>query len=221
MRALRLGTAGALLVCLSVAAIALVMRSVPKGTSFQPSEAPVPRAEFVRPTNEHPAAALCFFAADSALLIGYLGVFIGLHALATARAPRLAKLGLATGVLMAAADAAENTIYASYALGALRGTPLAMPDATMLYWITGVKEAAAGVTFLVFALATPATDTLGRLTVKLLLLTPVVGLLSLFRPELVAARGWAIIAPMPFLAAWFRVSSSARESRPSRDRVPP
>lgn len=200
--ALRIGAAGALLVCLSVAAIGIVMRSVPAGVSFQPSEAPVSLAEFVRPTNEHPGAALCFFTADSTLLIGYLAAFLGLYASCSGRAPRLALLGLATGIVMASADAVENTIYTSYALGALRGSPLAAPDTAMLYRVTGVKEASAGAVFLVFALATPATGFLGRLAVRLLLLTPLVGLLSLIQPALVRARGWALVAPMPLLAIW-------------------
>lgn len=202
MTALRVGATGALIVCLSVAAISLVMRSVPAGVSFQPSESPVPLAEFVRPTNEHPRAALCFFTADSMLLIGYVAVFLGLYASSSQRAPRLAALGLATGIIMAAADAAENAIYMKHALGVLRGWKLVNPDTTMLYRITGVKEASSWAAFLVFGLVTPATGFPGRLASRLLLLTPLVGLFSLIRPALVPARGWAVVAPMPFLAVW-------------------
>ena len=209
---LRIGAAGASLACLSVGAIGLVMRAMPAGISFQPSEAPLSLAEFVRPTNEHPAAALCFFAADSTLLIGYFAAFLGLYASSSGRAPRLAALGLASGILMAAADAVENTIYANYAFGALQGEPLVAPNTTMLYWVTGVKEASASAAFLAFALATPATGFLGGLASQLLLLTPLVGLLSLIYPALVHARGWVLCAPMPFLAIW--LWRQARHAQP-------
>ena len=203
MPGFRVGATGALVVCISVAVISLVMRSVPAGVSFQPSESPVPLEDFVRPSNEHPLAALCFFAADFVLLIGYIGVFLGLYASASQSAPRFAALGIATGIMMGAADAVENIVYMKYAIGVLRGWPLVEPDTTMLYWVTGVKEASSWAAFLIFGLATPTTGFLGRLASRLLLLTPLVGLFSLVLPRLVPARGWALFAPMPLLAIWF------------------
>lgn len=202
VRSLRIGVAGASLACLSVVTIGLVTWSLPAGISFQPSEAPVSLAQFVRSTNEHPAAALRFFAADSTLLIGYLAAFVGLYVSSSWRAPHLAAFGLAIGLLMAVADAVENAVYTTYALGALRGSPLTAPHTAMLYWITGVKEASASAAYLAFALAMPPTGFLCRLIRQLLLMTPLVGLLSIIHPALVPARGWAICAPMPFLAIW-------------------
>ncbi len=199
---MRLGAAGAVLACLCAAVIGLVMRSVPEEVTFQPSTARATPAGCVRAATEHPAACLVFFAADSVLLIAYTMVFVGLHACSVQRRPRLARLGLATGILMAGADALENGIYSRYALAALGGATLAGPNGAWLCFITGTKEVAAGASFLLFALALRPWERVGHLVPRLLLLAPLVGLLSLALPSLIRARGWAIIAPMPFIAVW-------------------
>jgi len=202
-RLLRAGRLGAGLVILCAILIAFITRSE-GGVSFQPAERQVTPALLAALMQEHATGALEFFAADTLLAAGYLLAFLGLHA-ARARQvshlSRLSGLALAAGVVMMLSDLTENAFYVRQALAALSGSAPAS-DLRWLHAVTAVKEWSAGMAFLGFALCLPRGGVLQSVLRALMLLVPAIGLASLVRPELIPARGAAVILPMPFIMVW-------------------
>jgi hypothetical protein len=204
-RAVFQGAALAALVALvAVLAMLAVSASVPApGLTLQPSVPAGAPGDFTRPTNEYPAYALGYFAADSLFVLSYLMVFVGLYAATVPRAAPFAWVGLGAGILTALLDAAENAYFITYALDALRGVPLTEPDLPLIYVLTNLKWMAAFATLYAFGLALPRTGRLAWLLVGLMLLFPLVGVLGVAWPALVAVRGLFFLIGMPLFAVYF------------------
>lgn len=180
--------------------IGFVFRAPDPAVSLQPSQ-PVPLSDFVRPVNEYPTEMLRFFATDSLFVLSYLIVFVGLYTATSDRAPALARIGLGAGILAAALDATENAYFITYALASLKGVPLTDPDLSAVFIFANLKWMAAFATLLAFGLAWPRSDWLGQATAGLMLLFPLVGVIGVAAPGLVAVRGLFFFVGMP-LFAW-------------------
>jgi hypothetical protein len=199
---LSVAAAGAAIV-MGAAACAAAIGGWEGGVAFQPAETHAPAEEFARVIGGHAAGALRFFAADTLLGLGYLAVFLGLHAASAASAPRTARLGLLCGAVMVTADLWENAFYVKHAVAALGGRAGSSPDLPLLYAVTDVKEGAVWIAALLFGLALPPRGRLAGAVRTLLVLVPIIGVASLFVPALIRARGWTVILPAPFLMVWF------------------
>jgi hypothetical protein len=174
--------------------------SLPSGVQIQPGY-PVPLDQFVRATNEHTGIALGFFGADSLFIISYLVVFIGLYLRTVDHARPFAQVGLLMGVLTAVLDATENAYFITYALTA--------PDLPLVYVITNLKWMAAFATLLTFGLVHPRRAPLDMLVTALMLLFPLVGVLGVANPDLIAIRGLFFLIGMPLFAFVFWRQSQA------------
>lgn len=170
---------------------------------LQPSDAVGPASEFTRATEKIPALVLAFFAADSLFILSYLVVFVGLHAAVVYRGRTLAWVGLGAGLLTALFDVLENAFFITYALQALAGVPLKDPDRTLVYVIANLKWMGAFVAFYAFGLAWPRDGWLNRVMMGLMLLFPLVGILGVVLPGLVALRGIFFLIGMPLFAWYF------------------
>lgn len=144
---------------------------------------------------------LAFFAADTAFVLGYTLVFAGLYTVTGARAPVFAALGLGAGVLTALFDTAENALFVVYALHERTGAGVTAPALTLVYTLTTLKWAAAFAALLAFGLVYPRTALVERVIAALLLLFPLVGVIGVALPDLIALRGLFFLVGMP-LFAW-------------------
>lgn len=179
---------------------------------FQPSERAASMAELVRPSNEHPGAAVAYFTVDSGFVIAFTLVFVGLFVLTRSRAPQFAAFGLGAGVWTGIADAAENSVYWTAAMRAHAGdaiTELPMPELAVL---SNLKMVGFFAAYLTFALVLRRRDWLERLTTIVLLLPPSVGLVSLGVPALGDLRPVLLAAPSLPLILLFARAWSARLS---------
>lgn len=180
---------------------------VPAGTSLQPSVPPSRPADFVRATNEFPKMALRFFAADSLFVLSYVIVFIGLYGVTAERAPVLATIGLGAGIVAALLDAAENAFFITYALLALEGVQLVEPAVLLIAVLANLKWMGAFAALYAFGLIWPRTKWLDSIVAGLMLLFPLVGVLGVASPALIAWRGLFFLVGMPLFAwsFWLRL----------------
>jgi len=172
------------------------------GVSLQPSVPPVPLSEFVRPTNEYPELALRFFAADSLFVLSYLMVFVGLYTVAVDRSRGFAGVGLGAGVLAALLDVTENAFFITYARLALNAVPLEQPALPLIYVLANLKWMAAFAALYAFGLVWPRNSWLGRIISGLMLIFPLVGVLGVANPNMIAWRGLFFLIGM-LLFAWY------------------
>ncbi len=172
------------------------------GVSLQPSVPPVPLSEFVRPTNEYPELALRFFAADSLFVLSYLMVFVGLYTVVVDRSRVFAGVGLGAGVLAALLDVTENAFFITYARLALNTVPLEQPMLPLIYVLANLKWMAAFAALYAFGLVWPRDSWLGRIISGLMLIFPLVGVLGIANPDMIAWRGLFFLIGM-LLFAWY------------------
>lgn len=177
---------------------------------FQPSERPGALAELVRPTNEHPAAAVAYFTLDSGFVIAFTLVFVGLYALTRTRAPEFAVFAIGAGIWTGVMDAVENGIYWLYAMRAQAGVRLAEFDSPILPLLSNLKMVGFFATYLTFALILPRRDWLERVTTVAMLLPPSLGLLSMAIPDLGDLRPVLLALPSVPLAVVFARAWLAR-----------
>ncbi|MGH3467556.1 MAG: hypothetical protein ACRDQF_07485 [Thermocrispum sp.] len=175
---------------------------------FQPSERPGALADLIRPTNEHPAAAVAYFTIDSGFVIAFVLVFVGLFSITRLRAPEFAVFALGAGIWTGVMDAVENGIYWGYAMRALTGVRLAEFDIPLLPLLSNLKMIGFFATYLTFALILPRRDWLERVAAVVMLLPPTVGLVSVAVRDLGDVRPLLIALPsvplaLVFARAWF------------------
>jgi len=176
--------------------------SVPSGVQIQPS-IPMPVDQFIRASNDYPDTALTFFAGDSLFILGYLMVFVGLYSITAERARAFALIGLGAGVFTALLDATENAFFITYALGTKAGMPLPNPDLPLVYIITNLKWMCAFATLLAFGMVFPRRNVLEWVVTGLMFLFPLVGILGVANPSLIAVRGLFFLVGMPVFAGFF------------------
>ncbi len=175
---------------------------VPDSTVIlQPGPGPV--SEFARATNEYPNQALAFFAADSLFVLNYLMVFVGLFERVKGRGRGLALIGLGAGILTALCDASENAHFITYALLAQNGVPLTDPAVLTIGLLGNLKWMASFATLYAFGLIWPTDGWLNRSIKVLMLLFPLVGVLGVALPGLIAFRGLFFLVGMPLFAVLF------------------
>jgi hypothetical protein len=180
-----------------------VMSSVPtKNVQLQPSF-PGPVEEFVQGTNTYPRNSLAFFASDSLFVLGYVLVFVGLYCVTSDRARPFALIGLGAGIFTALMDASENAFFITYAMNSIAGIPLTTPDLPLIYILANLKWMAAFVTLFAFGLVFPRHSVLEWLITILMFLFPVVGILGIALPDLIALRGLFFLLGMPLFAFYF------------------
>lgn len=195
--------------CVLVMAVA---GNLPNGVSVQPSVRPVSIEEFARATNDYPDASLGFFGADSLFILSYALVFVGLYAAAAERARAFALVGLGAGLLAAMLDALENAFFITYALAARNNMPLTNPDLPLLYVVTNLKWMAAFATLYAFGLVFPRRTLLEWAIAALMLLFPLVGVLGVANPSLIAIRGLFFLIGLPLFAWYFWQQSHVTSS---------
>lgn len=169
---------------------------------LQPSLPGGPASEFMRASNDYPDRALRFFALDSLFVPSYLLVFAGLYAVARQRSGLFAALGLGAGILAAVLDAVENAYFINYALLAKSGAPLSDPALPLVYNLANLKWMAAFTALYALGLIWPRHGLLEWIISALMLLFPLVGVLGVAFPGLVALRGLFFLVGMP-LFAWY------------------
>lgn len=197
-------TVAAVLMFLTASALGVL---VPATTGefhfFQPSERPGALAELVRPTNEHPSAAVAYFTIDSGFVIAFTLVFVGLYGLTRTRAPEFAAFALGAGIWTGVTDAVENGIYWVYAMRAQAGVRLAEFDIPLLPLLSNLKMIGFFATYLAFALILPRRDWLERVATVAMLLPPSLGLLSMAVRDLGDLRPVLLAMPSVPLALVF------------------
>jgi len=196
--ALQAAALAALVALAGVLAQTAVLFAFPAGLLPQPYAAPADVfAQSVRVTD----LTLAFFAADTAFVLGYTLVFAGLYTVTAPRAPVFAALGLGAGVLTALFDSVENALFIVYALHERAGALVSDPALTLVYTLTTLKWAAAFAALLAFGLVYPRAVLIERVITGLMLLFPLVGVIGIALPDLIALRGLFFLAGMP-LFAW-------------------
>ena len=182
---------------------ALVMLVTGELSFFQPSETPATVAAMIAPTNEHPDAAVAYFTLDTAFVISFTLVFVGLYVFTRDRAPAFSRFALAAGVFTGLMDAVENAIYWSYAMQASAGVPLADAENRLLFVLTNLKLAGFFATYFTFALIFPRRSRLEAAASLVMLLPPTLGLLSLGVRDIAEVRPILFSAPALLLAMVF------------------
>jgi hypothetical protein len=193
----------ALTAFIAVLVMAAASFSAGADVNLQPGSVPLPVEEFVRPTNEHTDAGLGFFGGDSLFILSYLLVFAGLYAVTAERARPFALVGMGAGVLTALFDATENAFLITYALSAKNGMPLTNPDLPLVYILTNLKWMAAFATLYAFGIVFPRRTGLEWVIAALSLVFPLVGVLGVANPSLVAMRALFFLVGMPVFAWYF------------------
>lgn len=196
--ALQAAALAALIALTGVLAQTAILFSFPSGLLPQPYAVPADTfMQSVRVTD----LTLAFFAADTAFVLGYTLVFAGLYTVTAPRAPVFAAVGLGAGLLTALFDTVENTLFIVYALHERAGAGVTDPALTLVYALTTLKWAAAFATLLAFGLVYPRAALAERVIAGLMLLFPLVGVISVALPDLIALRGLFFLVGMP-LFAW-------------------
>ncbi len=184
---------------------------------FQPSETPGPRNAFSYPTNSHPDAAIAYFTLDTAFVISFTLVFVGLYAFTRERARPYAAFALAAGVFTGVTDAIENAIYWSYAMQAHAGVALEDVDVRLLSVLTNLKLVGFFATYLTFALLFPRRSRLELAALCLMTLPPTLGLLSMGVRDLADLRPLLFSSPALPLAFVFATRQPPKpETRKAR-----
>ncbi len=192
-----------------IAVVVMAAASFSTGVSLQPGSVPLPAEDFVRPVNEYSGAALGFFGGDSLFILSYLLVFAGLYAVTAERARSFAVVGIGAGVLTALFDATENAFLIIMAQSASAGMPVPasapqLPTITLLvYILTNLKWMAAFATLYAFGVVFPRRTPLEWVIVVLSLAFPLVGVLGIANPALIAVRGLFFLVGMPVYAWYF------------------
>jgi hypothetical protein len=189
--------------------ILLAGLALPAEVTGQPGRVPLPPAEFLRASNEYPQTTLYFFAGDTLFVVGYLLVFVGLHAALAPISRPFALIGLGAGVIAAVFDATENGLFIWLAL---RGqmSPVTLDDPGLpglmltLYLLSNLKWMAAFVTLGAFGLVFPRRNVLEWVIALLMSGFVVVGVLGVAFPVLIVPRGLFLLVGMPLFAAFFR-----------------
>ncbi|MGQ9886882.1 MAG: hypothetical protein ACUVSX_00180 [Aggregatilineales bacterium] len=206
--ALQAAALAALIALGGVLAQTVVLFAFPAGLLPQPYVVPADAfVQSVRVTD----LTLAFFAADTAFVLGYTLVFAGLYTVTAPRAPVFAALGLGAGVLTALFDSVENALFIVYALHERAGAGVTEPALTLVYALTTLKWAAAFAALLAFGLVYPRTAPIERVIAGLMLLFPLVGVIGIALPDLIALRGLFFLAGMPLFAwdFWRRARGAA------------
>ena len=170
---------------------------------FQPSETPGAPEAFVHPTNAHPDAAIAYFTLDTAFVISFTLVFVGLYAFTRDRGGPFAAFALGAGIFTGLMDAAENSIYWSYAMQAHAGIPLEDAGVRLLSVLTNLKLVGFFATYFTFALIFPRRTKLEVAAVCLMALPPTLGLLSMGVRDLADLRPLLFSSPALPLALVF------------------
>lgn len=206
MPSLRVAAVAALLMVAAAAGLgALFLFGTDSLLFFQPSEKPASVEAFVAPTNDRPGAAIAHFTLDTAFVISFTLVFVGLYVLTRARAPQFSAFALGAGILTGVLDAVENAVYWVYAMRADVGVALSDPDLVLVSVLTNLKLVGFFTTYLTFALVLPRRDRLERLATGWMLLAPTIGLLSMGVREIAAIRPVLFASPaIPLLLLFAR-----------------
>ncbi|MFC8247355.1 hypothetical protein [Streptomyces chartreusis] len=185
---------------------------------LQPTDLPLPAADFLRPLTHEPQAVMLWMAFDFLFVLSYIAMFIG--AVRLTHAPTLAAVSLGAILTAGALDAAENALLVTYAAQASIGAAVDGIPMTAMYVIAALKTAAAMAAAGFLALALPTTTRAHRAMAAaaaafvlvnaagtaLPALGPVeplpiavltILLLVTFRTRLRATRSTARMAPMP------------------------
>ncbi|GGR61052.1 hypothetical protein [Streptomyces roseolus] len=125
------------------------------GVHLQPTDLPLPTAEFLLPLTREPHAVMLWTAFDFLFVLGYIALFVG--AVRLTRAPVLG--GVALGAILTAGglDAVENALLVTYAAQSALGAPIDGAPVTALYVVAALKTAAATTAAGSLALALPTT----------------------------------------------------------------
>jgi hypothetical protein len=100
-------------------------------------------------------------------------------------------------------DTAENGYFITYALAGRAAIPPPAPDFMLPYLLGHLKWAGAFVTLFAFGVAFPRGTLLEKIILGLMLLFPLVGVLGIANPPLVAVRGLFFLGGMPLFAVYF------------------
>lgn len=184
-----------------VCVVAMAIMMLTSGVNPQPSTPSGPVSKFVEPINSHPRLALAFFALDSLFVLSYLTVFLGVYAVVAGQSRVLAWVGLGSGVAAAVLDATENAYFITYALLVINGVPLTQPALMLIYVLANLKWMAGFAAFVAFGFGWPREGRRGWAITGLMLLFPLVGVLGVALPGLIAWRGLFFLAGMA-LFAW-------------------
>ncbi|MCB9453757.1 MAG: hypothetical protein H6672_20190 [Anaerolineaceae bacterium] len=202
----------AALLALVAAVVQLIAgTSMPDGILTQPGS-PVPVADFVRGSNEHPEIALGFFGADSLFVLSYLLVFTGLYAVTAEKARAFALVGLGAGVFTALMDATENAFYIVYAQGVQKGVPLTDPALPFIFILTNLKWMGAFAALYAFGVVFPRRSLLEWVIAVIMLAFPLVGVLGVANTSLILVRGLFFLVGMPLFAWYFWGQARAAEA---------
>jgi hypothetical protein len=172
-----------------------------QGNGLQPNVPAQPLAQFLRPLQTQPEAMLRFFAADSLLVLSYAVIFVGLALIAARQSPWLARFGLGFGLLGAALDALENAHFITYASLASAGEMVAEPALVLVAVIGNLKWMGAFAALLAFGLVWPRSSKLDWVLKTLMLAFPIIGVVGVAVPALVAVRSLFFLVGFP-LFAW-------------------
>lgn len=197
-----------------VAFIAVILQAVaatslPAGVQVQPG-LPLSSSEFLLASTDFPDTTLGFFGADTLFVTSYLIVFAGLYALTKEAAPPFALIGLLAGIFTGLMDTAENGYFITFALAGRADITPPAPDFMLPYLLGHLKWAGAFVTLFAFGNAFPRGTLLEKIILGLMLLFPLVGVLGIANPPLVAVRGLFFLGGMPLFAVYFWQQSRKR-----------
>ncbi len=147
-------------VTLACAVVFQVLAATHPGVHLQPTDLPLPAADFLRPIATEPGAMLLWMAFDCLFVLGYTAMFTGAYGLARSRLLGGLSLG---GILVAGAlDAVENALLAGYAAQSELGAVVQAPPLTALYTVAALKTAAAMFAVAFLGLALPSATRLQR-----------------------------------------------------------
>jgi hypothetical protein len=206
---MRTAAIAALIMLASALALAVLLQVTTGELSyFQPSETPGATQDFTAPTNERSGAAVAYFTLDTAFVISFTLVFVGLYTLTKNVAPDFSRFALGAGIFTGVVDAIENALYWVYAMRAEAGQALTDPALELVATMTNLKLVGFFATYLTFALILPRTNRIAWLATLVMLLPPTIGLLSLGWREIAEVRPVLFSSPA-LLLFWVFAKTSA------------
>lgn len=191
----------------AIAFVAIVIQaiasfSLPAGVQVQPG-LPLSSSEFLVASTDYADITLGFFGADTLFVLSYLIVFAGIYTLTRETAPPFAMIGLLAGVFTALMDTVENGYFITYALAGRAGVTAPAPDFMLPFLLGHLKWAGAFATLYIFGVAFPRRTLFDKILLALMLLFPLIGVLGIANPLLVALRGLFFLGGMPLFAIYF------------------
>jgi len=194
----------AILALTCIAIMAFAFGSPYAVQTLQPTLPDAHNADFYYATLNNPRSVLAFMAIDTLFIFSYFIVFVGLYESTKLHGRLLASIALGFGLAAGVFDMLENSYLTSYALQGLYDHKLGEPALPLIYVLASMKWLSVFFTIFLYALLWERDSVYNRILSALMLAFPLLGVLSIAIPELLAIRVLPLVISIAMLAWSFR-----------------